>query len=365
MSIGNPFLLWGALGIVIPILIHLWNKKESRVLDWAATQWLLEKNRVQQRNLKLDNLLLLLVRCLLITLLAFLLSEPAFHSLPDSETSAAAHLIEPDSRVVENFRYELQAALDRKEPLFWIDGSATPVSDLTRIPTVNGLLNSLLQASVDKVERSGQTLNLYLQNSQKLVAAATVFVHGEIRVHSVTNTFSTVPQLWKTLKQVDALVSFQSKEEEHIVGAALVALRENSGLPVRISFAAEAGHVYDLVLTDRLPVENGSKSLLIVSGYQGLNPAPSRMSFYPERFTIKESDMVRSGGLPEWIAERLLAYYDIIPSKAPLSQMQLNAVFRRAAGGLGDRTNGNFQSGLLIAFIVLLIIERAMAFRSN
>ncbi len=59
----------GAIGMLAPILIHLLNRRRFKVLDWAAMQFLLESVRKNRRRLRLEELLLLLLRCLICLIL--------------------------------------------------------------------------------------------------------------------------------------------------------------------------------------------------------------------------------------------------------------------------------------------------------
>jgi hypothetical protein len=85
----NPALfLLGAAAVSIPIIIHLLNKRKFRVVDWAAMEFLLDADKKNRRRIRLENLILLLLRCLAVLLLAFLLGRPFI------PTSMAAGLID-------------------------------------------------------------------------------------------------------------------------------------------------------------------------------------------------------------------------------------------------------------------------------
>lgn len=72
----NTALLWGGLAVASPIIIHLLSKRKFRTIDWAAMDFLLEADKRNRRRVKLENLIILLLRCLAILLLAFLVSRP-------------------------------------------------------------------------------------------------------------------------------------------------------------------------------------------------------------------------------------------------------------------------------------------------
>lgn len=78
MSFLNPFILLGALGIGLPILAHLLNRLQVQHTDWAAMQFLNRSVRVRSRQLRLRDLLLLILRCLALLLLIFAIARPAW-----------------------------------------------------------------------------------------------------------------------------------------------------------------------------------------------------------------------------------------------------------------------------------------------
>ena len=78
MSFLNPLLLIAALGIGLPILAHLLNRFQVQHTEWAAMQFLNRSVRVRSRQIKLRDLLLLILRCLALLLLVFALARPAW-----------------------------------------------------------------------------------------------------------------------------------------------------------------------------------------------------------------------------------------------------------------------------------------------
>lgn len=78
MSFLNPLLLLGALGIALPILAHLLNRFEVRHTDWAAMRFLNRNVRVRSRQIRLRDLLLLVMRCVALLLLVAALARPAW-----------------------------------------------------------------------------------------------------------------------------------------------------------------------------------------------------------------------------------------------------------------------------------------------
>ena len=82
--IGSPMLaafVWPALffggagAIAAPILIHFFARRRYRRIRWAATRFLLQAVRRNKRRVWLEDLILLLLRCLAVLLIALLVSR--------------------------------------------------------------------------------------------------------------------------------------------------------------------------------------------------------------------------------------------------------------------------------------------------
>jgi len=76
LQLIQPIGLLALTGIVIPVVLHLWNNKQGKVLAIGSIA-LLEKDAMRQsRSRRLSEWLLLVLRCLLLAFLALLLSGP-------------------------------------------------------------------------------------------------------------------------------------------------------------------------------------------------------------------------------------------------------------------------------------------------
>lgn len=70
---------WLALaGVVIPLMIHLWNIKQGKTLKVGSIALLGESSVLSSRSYRFTDILLLILRLLIILLLAFLLAKPMF-----------------------------------------------------------------------------------------------------------------------------------------------------------------------------------------------------------------------------------------------------------------------------------------------
>jgi von Willebrand factor type A domain/Aerotolerance regulator N-terminal len=75
LGVLNAAMLIGLAGVAIPIVIHLLNRRNDPVVDWAAMQFL-EFSPRERRRLNLAELLLMLARMALLALVALALARP-------------------------------------------------------------------------------------------------------------------------------------------------------------------------------------------------------------------------------------------------------------------------------------------------
>jgi len=75
-----PLGLLAALGILVPIIVHLWNIKNGKTLKIGSIALLGAPSNQRSRNLKVTDWPLLVLRILLVLLVAFLLAIPVYQS---------------------------------------------------------------------------------------------------------------------------------------------------------------------------------------------------------------------------------------------------------------------------------------------
>ena len=80
ITFGSPWLLIGMALAAIPIAIHLFHKRRFQETRWAAMRFLLEASRKNTRRLRLEQLLLLTLRTLILLLLPLALARPYIKS---------------------------------------------------------------------------------------------------------------------------------------------------------------------------------------------------------------------------------------------------------------------------------------------
>ena len=85
-------MLWGTLAIIVPILIHLLNRYRHKQIDWAAMELLRRALVVRARQIRIEDILILILRCLAVLLLALAMARPTL-------TASGAKWFGAESRV--------------------------------------------------------------------------------------------------------------------------------------------------------------------------------------------------------------------------------------------------------------------------
>lgn len=396
MSFIEPALLWGTLAVLVPVVIHFWHQKQGKLLPWAATQWLVEKQQQQSRGFRIDNVLLLIVRCLLLILLAFLLAQPLLNWLRQTPVVQKVHLVQPSSVVADNFKFELNEALKQGEKIYWVESQPEPLAENRTPPTNGEVFNPLtLQSAIHQVDAKNTELHLYLSTNQALASVPAISVPTRFKLHTITDSavqsnvflvgkdnrklfinragkLTSSPVLDPSLKfqpnpthsgPIRTLIAYRNVRERQTVKAALAALTDVYGLDLALDEQQKPDQTYDWVLTDQLPAKPASQTLYIMSGAFGRSMLPN-VIFVNESLTPQTSERVESGELPEWLGEQMLRHYGFAQPIQPLSQQDLNALFVPTTKPTTEQ-QASLQNGMLLVFIGLLLFERWLALTKN
>ena len=139
----NPALAFGALLFAVPLIIHLLNRQRYRKRPWAAMEFLLAAYKKQRNRLRTENLLLLLLRCLIPIVLAFAIARPTLRdSAVSSMLGGACHHI-----VVIDASYSM-GLLAQGSPSPWERSKTLGGQLLERVEGKNGHKISIVVAGV-------------------------------------------------------------------------------------------------------------------------------------------------------------------------------------------------------------------------
>jgi len=90
MSFYHPLFLFALAGMLVPIILHLLNRRHAKLMEWGATQFLLGSLVSRRRRLLLEEMMLLAMRCLLCALAVLVVARPIVS--PDSKIAWAVVL---------------------------------------------------------------------------------------------------------------------------------------------------------------------------------------------------------------------------------------------------------------------------------
>ena len=109
----NPWFLLALPAAGIPILIHLLNRHRVRTIEWGAMYLLRDAIIVRSRRLKLEDILLMLLRCLIILLFLLALARPTTKMLSILRRPDTGVLIALDSSMSMSHRPGVASRFDK------------------------------------------------------------------------------------------------------------------------------------------------------------------------------------------------------------------------------------------------------------
>ena len=81
MNFLNIALLGGVLALAIPIIIHLFHKSRFQIVKWGAMHLLEAVLRTNQRRIKIEQIILLIIRCAIPAILALCMARPVWKGM--------------------------------------------------------------------------------------------------------------------------------------------------------------------------------------------------------------------------------------------------------------------------------------------
>ncbi|MDD4869256.1 MAG: BatA domain-containing protein [Kiritimatiellae bacterium] len=159
MNFLNIILLGGIVAASIPLIIHLFHKSHFQIIRWGAMHLLESLQRTQKRRLRLEQLLLLLVRCLIPAILALCMARPVLTGMRTLLGAAKTSVV-----VVLDNSYSMEVgAAERTTFVQARDSAGRIIHDLARgselsVILMGGLPRPLLDEPTFNTERATREL---------------------------------------------------------------------------------------------------------------------------------------------------------------------------------------------------------------
>ena len=397
MTFLNPALLWGMLAVAIPIALHFWHQQRAKPMPWVMLRWLETPNQPPKRGFRFDNWLLLALRCLLLITLACLLARPSWPDKQITVPTRGVHLVAPEKPLVDAYRFELEQAQQRGEPLFWATQPLSAITALNEPPPAQPLNPLTLQTAIDEAANPQTGLHLYLHNASVWADAPVIQVPRSFTLHqaraaTAANTaylalpsgkrltlanngrLALVEATDKTAQPVATaplrvLVQLSNAAGQATVRAALGALTQVYGLTYHVDEQPVATVSYTWIITDK-PIGQPVPGTIYTLIGQPLRPDWPNVQYLPGPLTTQASADVANGQLPEQLGTQLVRGLGLLRGPAPLSQPAFAALFTPADGTKtatlpAAYSRNTFQNGLLVLFLSLLLAERWLARRQG
>lgn len=389
MEFLQPILLWGLLGLSVPIMIHLWNGKKGKLVSWAAMHWLQEQDNQSSKSIRIDQLLLLFLRMLMILLLVFLLAQLFVKAWNKSETGAVIHLVQPDLGVISDFKFELELALERGEKVILADSILTDIESLDGLKQV--VINQVykIKESLNRLPENTSELNLYLSNSDRLISAG--FLHSPVRPTLFLSDYQKENEAREFIQlspgnygflNDDGQLTFSeqmpnpgakpeweggqisyfsegiSEKEQAYLEASMAAISEV--YPIAFTQTG-SGNESNLVFTNQYPDSIDSEKLYFLINQQ-TQSRHRNVLVLSDSINSAQSELIQTGELPELILENLMLHLGLKRKEMPVSQTQLQSRFLISdPEKTGEK--GNMATILLGLLVLTFVAERVLSQR--
>ncbi len=200
MTFLEPLMMWGFTALAVPVLIHLWQRRKVIQVRFSTLRFLKVVAAKTSRSAKIENLLLLLLRCLIVALVAWAATRPVLTSrdtkllggnVPRSVLLLVDHSMSMNYRSGEETRLErakLQAHAVVNDLKEGDEVAVMAVGDRVKMliaePSVD---HSAAHAAIDAIQSTEfrTDLGAGLREARKALAKTT---HGERQIFLFTDS---------------------------------------------------------------------------------------------------------------------------------------------------------------------------------
>ena len=402
MQFAQPIFLWALAGLSIPIAIHLLSRKDGKVIRLGSLRHLQETNTQQFKGIKLNEVILLALRCLLIILFVLLMSGPYWHSEHSNrwlvvengleKNPLAATLI--DSLTAQGFeKHQLQKEFPTERPKskkvinYWEIISSLEQHDLQqaivlsygRVEDFIGMRKSI-SPTVQWITFPSDSTNFIAEAIQQ-TPQRTLVRRGNSSAGqtSFVTEFSTkpIPDSIKSKKMpvisASIVCSPDFETDKQIVKASLAAIARSLPIEIKVNEATPAKA--DIVLSDVIiwlsetTISKMDSVKLISYSEKSSNQLLEQVA--PNHWTISKRlsiDVARQENLTLQLATLLIdeqekwnsiSHHDrrMLPDSILLGGTQINTAI-----GKFNPVNSTNQY-ILLMLLALLVIERIVSYQ--
>ena len=177
-------LLWG-LAAAIPLVLHLWSRRRFEEMPWAAMDFLLAAVRKNARRLRIEQLLLLLLRTCILVVFAMALADPLLTSQSGESASSAPspthYLFVLDTSYSMAYRSRDQTRLEAaKQRIQSVLEASRPGDGFSLLLLQDPPQTRMAVATTDKTELTRQLASVEISHGGADLYACLTAVDGQV-----------------------------------------------------------------------------------------------------------------------------------------------------------------------------------------
>lgn len=318
ISFIHPLWLFGLLALLVPLLIHLWNKGQGRQIEVGSTMLLAALAPTSAKSVRLNDLLLLILRCLLLAVLALLLARPVI-SIRNKPLKAQNWVIVESG--VANVYKTHKTQLDSLLKLGYTLHKLVPGFPLL---DTAGFFHSLQQASGQKATAGIWPLLSTLDTLR--IQPADVFLYAVNKLSSFSGSRPSISchLHWISLQSNEAVISKLRASWLTVTDSIASTTVHTSPLGTFFKTSSRAGGSAAVSAPGRTAVSTAGRTAVSAAGISAIDTAVTRVLvvYDPD----KERDAAYSGSALKAIKQFTRRKIEVISLRSDASQrLQVSA----------------------------------------
>jgi Aerotolerance regulator N-terminal len=380
MDFLNQNMLWGLLGLSIPVLIHFFNKQNTNRIKWAATSFLEQNQPPKARSFVPKDILLLLLRCLILGLICLVLAIPFFNFISKKQKKEI-RFFEETSEIQSQFKFELENEVSEA---FFLNTNFNPIQNKRELwRQKSQFTQNEIQGFVNQIYASfggEDSILVYLRPAKNFYDLPILYLPRNMQIIWGNTKDNFKIPVWKAKNEYfdingkvakfenhkqeivfekDSLSIYISKKNlagEKFNLAAIEAIKHIFKYPISIQNAKNKA---DISIGESINTENDHIQLGAIAA--GIQPVSNLNSFMFSPSNVRQSS-IRTGTYPEMLLTLLHAHIGLNKDRQTPSLQELKLSEHETKLSLKKNNTPDIRY-IWILIIVLIILERFLSIK--
>jgi Aerotolerance regulator N-terminal len=380
MEFLNQNMLWGLLGLGIPVWLHFFNKNNKNLIRWASTSFLEQNQPPKARSFIPKDILLLLLRCFILGLICVVLAIPLFNFAFKNKQKSLS-FFEKSAEIQSQFKFEIENS--KKEARFFGLDHLLIEDKNTTWEQESQFTQNKIQATINQISKDfnvADSIHIYLRSAKDFYDSPILHTPKNFQIHWGNTAVKTKIPVWKvnnSFYDVNGKVEkFENEKQQVIFDKDSLSILINEKNEILKKYTQDGIEAIKRAYKYPISIQNSEKNMDLVFGVATVSNKPyiqltamkssmqkmTNMQAFTASPTNSKHSSIRMGSFPETVLAQIQAFIGLAGLVQDPTLTELNASIQKNEFEYTKSNNLDLRY-LWILIILLIGFERFLSIK--